>query len=128
MHPRVSENIFFYTAFVLFTQFAMTSDENMRFSFQTSLLFFQTFIIKSLIQRKLVNFFLAFQNITFIGREWVAAQIFRVDGWKYRDIVGKMSFFFLKHLNFPNFLWMLVHFIAVIYFILNLTDSFRKDW
>ena len=42
-------------------------------------------------------------------------------------IVAKMSFF-------PNappisliFLWVIIHLIAVIYFMLNLTNSFRED-
>ena len=26
------------------------------------------------------------------------------------------------------FLWVVIHFIAVIYCILNLTNSFREDW
>ena len=67
---------------------------------------FLKFIIKSLIQSKLVNFLIAVscpslahsKNINFIG--WKCLNL-RGDGCKYRDTVGKMSFCFLKH---PQFL------------------------
>ena len=66
----------------------------------------------------------SFQKHKFHRKE--VAQILR--GWVgVRDIVGKMSFF-LKHPQFPSFLWVVVHFIAVIYCILDLTNSFREDW
>ena len=78
---------------------------------------------------KLVNFVLSeggpslahSKNINFIGRECLN---FERNGCKYRDIVGKMSIFSSSTPNFPNFLWVVIHFIAVIY----LTNSFREDW
>ena len=37
--------------------------------------------------------------------------------------------FFSKELPISLiFLWVVIHFIAVIYCILNLTDSFEEDW
>ena len=95
---------------------------------------FLKFIIKSLIHGKLVNFFLAVsclclahsKNINFIG--WKCPNL-RGDGCKYRDTVGKNVILFSKApLISPIFLWVVKHFIAVIYCILNLTNSFREDW
>ena len=95
---------------------------------------FLKFIIKSLIQSKLVNFFLAVscpslahsKNINFIGRK---CPNLRGDGCKYRDTVGKNVILFSKAPPISLiFLWVVKHFIAVIYCILNLTNSFREDW
>ena len=76
---------------------AMTTHENRRFSFQTFVHFLKIHH-KILDSSKLVNFFLSeggpslahFKNINFIGRE---CPNYEGDGWKYRDIVGKMSIF-----------------------------------
>ena len=39
-------------------------------------------------------------------------------------IIGTMG----KHPDFSNFLWVVIHFIAVIYCILNSANYFREDW
>ena len=91
---------------------------------------FLKFIIKSLIHSKLVNFFLAViwpsrahsKNINFIG--WKCPNL-KGDG--YRDTVGKNVILFSKaSLISLIFLWVVKHFIVVIYCILNLTNSLGK--
>ena len=69
--------------------------------FPDFIILFLKFIIKSLIHCKLVNFFLAvdclslanFKNINFVGREYSDIE---GDGWKYRGLAGKLSFFFVN--------------------------------
>ena len=109
----------------------ITSHENRSFSFQAFFTFFKIHT-KTFNSSKLVNFFLSercpslahSKNVNFIGWECPNRE---GDGWKYKDIVGKCQFF-LKHPNFPNFLWVVIHFIAVICCILNLTNCFREDF
>ena len=45
------------------------------------------------------------------------------------DTVGKNVMFFLKNPDLLKFLWVVIHFIAVVYYILNVrTNYFREDW
>ena len=44
------------------------------------------------------------------------------------SIVGKMSMFPKAPPDFRNFLWVVIHFIAVTYCILNLSNYFGEDW
>ena len=129
MQLRVSQKVFCLYCVCIVYAVAMTSHENRSFSFQT---FLHSFKIHHKIfnSSKLVNFFLSegdptlahSKYIKLVGRE---CPNFEGYGWKYRDIVGKIP---KATPNFPNFLWVVIHFIAVIYCILNLTNSFREDW
>ena len=111
---------------------AMTNHENRSFSLQTFLHFYKI-RHKVFYSRKLVNFFLSkggsslvhSKNRNITGKE---CPNFEGDGWKYRNIVGKCQFFPKAPSISLIFLWVVIHFIAVIYCILNLTNSFREDW
>ena len=97
MHLRVSQKIFCLYCICIFYAVATKSHENKSFSFQTFLHFLKIHH-KIFNSSKLVNFFLSgggpspahSKNINFIGRE---CPNFEGDGWKYRDMVGKMSIF-----------------------------------
>ena len=123
---------FVYIAFVLFT---LLPWKPMRTGVSLCWLSYTSFKIHHKIfnSSKLVNFLLSeggpsiahSKKINFIGRE---CSNFEGDRLKYRDIVGNMSIFSKPPPIFLIFLWLVIHFIAVIYCILNLTNSFREDW
>ena len=84
---------------------------------------------------KLVNFFLSeggpslahSKNINFTGRE---CQNFEREWEEVQGHSGENVSFSQSTPDFPNFIWVVIHFIAVIYCILNilnLTNSFRED-
>ena len=92
----LSKNFLSYCICIVYAV-AMTTHENRSFSFQTCLHFLKIYH-KIFNSSKLVNFFLSeggpnldhSKNRNFIGTECLN---FEGDGWKYRDIVGKMSIF-----------------------------------
>ena len=96
MHLRVSQKVFCLYCVCIVYAVAMTSHENRSFSLQTSFTFLKIHN-KIFNSSKLVYFFQSeggpslahSKNINSIG----SARILRGDGWKYRDIVGKMSIF-----------------------------------
>ena len=120
---RVSQNSFCPYWVCIIHAVVLTSHENRSFSFQTFLHFFLKIHHKIFNSSKLVNLFLSeggpslahSKIINFIGRECPNLE---GDGWKYRDIMEKCQFFPKAPPISLIFLWVVIHFIAVIYCIL----------
>ena len=133
MQLRVSQKFFCQYCFciVYAVHVAMTSHKTGVSLSRLSCTFFKIYH-KIFNSSKLVNFFylkiaqvLLIPKTNFLARE---SRILKGNGWKHRDIVGKMSVFPKAPPISLIFLWVLIHFIAVIYCILNLTNYFREDW
>ena len=98
MHLMVSQKSFCLYCVCIVYAVAMTSHENRSSSFQTFLHFLKVHH-KIFNSSKFVNVFLCggglylahSKNINCVGR---SARIWRGDGWKYGDTVGKMSIFY----------------------------------